>query len=214
MPRGTTRFASTCRSSIRGRRQRRWARSRGVPHLPGHAAQPSPAVLGVRQRPARGGDHPRAPAGILRRARHAVREALRPRRAHAVARRQLRSLHARSTSLNRSSPNRRTKMVRMLAEVDGRRTWIDMRRMGADGGRYFPEVGREIVATGADYGGPRGPTPTACVFDAGAGRLRRGLVRRRPRQLTVRIVQGSPGRTAATPRRKATTPDLRAYSAL
>ncbi len=44
--------------------------------------------------------------------------------------------------------SRRTKVMRMLAEVDGRRAWIDMPQMGADGGRYFPEVGRAFVATG------------------------------------------------------------------
>ena len=53
------------RSSIRGRRRRRWAPSRGLPHVSGHAAQPSPAGLGLRIRPARGGDHPRASAGVL-----------------------------------------------------------------------------------------------------------------------------------------------------
>ena len=31
-------------------------------------------------------------------------------------------------------PNRRTKVMRMLAEVDGRRAWIDVPQMGADGG--------------------------------------------------------------------------------
>ncbi len=44
--------------------------------------------------------------------------------------------------------NRRTKVMRMLAEVDGHRAWIDVPQMGADGGRYFPEVGRAFVATG------------------------------------------------------------------
>ena len=44
------------------------------------------------------------------------------------------------------APNRRTKIMRMLAEVDGRRAWIDVPQLGADGGRYFPEVGREFVA--------------------------------------------------------------------
>jgi hypothetical protein len=38
--------------------------------------------------------------------------------------------------------SRRTKVMRMLAEVDGRRAWIDVPQMGADGGRFFPEVGR------------------------------------------------------------------------
>ena len=45
-------------------------------------------------------------------------------------------------------PNRRTKIMRMLAEVDGHRAWIDVPQMGADGGRYFPEVGRSFVARG------------------------------------------------------------------
>ena len=44
--------------------------------------------------------------------------------------------------------NRRTKVMRMLTEVDGRRAWIDVPQMGADGGRYFPEVGRAFVAAG------------------------------------------------------------------
>jgi aminoglycoside 3-N-acetyltransferase len=44
--------------------------------------------------------------------------------------------------------SRRTKVIRMLAEIDGRRAWIDVPQMGADGGRYFPEAGRAFVATG------------------------------------------------------------------
>ena len=44
--------------------------------------------------------------------------------------------------------NRRTKVMRMLAEVDGRRAWVDVPQLGADGGRYFPKVGRDFVAAG------------------------------------------------------------------
>lgn len=44
--------------------------------------------------------------------------------------------------------NRRSRVMRLLAEVEGRRAWIDVPQMGADGGRHFPEVGRAFVATG------------------------------------------------------------------